>query len=201
MKWMISRHAGRWLACVVCLCIGAFVLLSIIGYWGGWGYVSVFAAMEQKNDAEIKNGLLLQTVHRLGVATPQEAAVLWADGVSERNGAMQYAAMIQPLRETYAAALSQTEPNWVTGVSSPWVDSYRMEWTNGAAGHPAVCITFLYVTSSGPMQEWQAELSLEQEGEYWRIASLQMDEDLLPFTGFQSMDQLAPKTQSSDSEP
>lgn len=56
--------------------------------------------------------------------SPADAAQKWADGVKTRNGALQYAALTPGLRDKMQADFEGFF--WVTGVSSPWVDSYEI---------------------------------------------------------------------------
>ena len=56
--------------------------------------------------------------------TPKEAAEKWAQGVKDRNGALQYAVLSPELKEQ---SLSDFEGfGWVTGVSSPWVEHFEI---------------------------------------------------------------------------
>lgn len=58
---------------------------------------------------------------------PQEpyiAAQLWAEGVKTRNGALQYAVMSTQLKPKYYGGFADL--GWVTGVSSPWIESYEV---------------------------------------------------------------------------
>jgi acid phosphatase class B len=55
---------------------------------------------------------------------PLTAAKTWAEGVKTRNGALQYAVMSSNLKKEYYAKF--VEANWSAGVSSPWVESYKV---------------------------------------------------------------------------
>lgn len=56
--------------------------------------------------------------------SPGEVANTWAKGVMTRNGALQYAVLCNDLQSKYKSAFESW--NWQTGVSSPWVDSYKI---------------------------------------------------------------------------
>lgn len=80
--------------------------------------------------------------------TPEEAASLWAEGVKQRNGVLQYVVMSTTLREQYRPVFEGY--NWVTGVSSPWVESYRVEKTSESPdGVYTFNVTFAMKTSTG----------------------------------------------------
>lgn len=56
--------------------------------------------------------------------TPEEVADTWAKGVKARNGAVQYALMSTDLKRKELSSFEAA--NWVTGTSSPWIESYDM---------------------------------------------------------------------------
>lgn len=55
-------------------------------------------------------------------ATPREAVEKWAEGVKERNGALQYAVLSPELKEQNLSGYESW--GWVTGASSPWIEHY-----------------------------------------------------------------------------
>lgn len=55
---------------------------------------------------------------------PYAAVKAWAEGVKTRNGALQYAVMSPKLKDLNYDGF--VELGWVTGVSSPWVESYEI---------------------------------------------------------------------------
>ena len=55
---------------------------------------------------------------------PLNVAKTWAEGVKMRNGALQYAVMDPELKGEYYGKF--VDSNWSTGVSSPWVDSFKV---------------------------------------------------------------------------
>lgn len=80
----------------------------------------------------------------------------WAAAVQKREGKMQYNLMSTALRkqvyETYR------ENHWVTGVSSPWVDSYSIK-----PGDYTAVVTYTYMTSDGFAGYYEQTLSLVKE--------------------------------------
>ena len=83
-----------------------------------------------------------------------ELATAWAEGVKNRDGKAQYALYTTALQETLHDAYAGL--NWVTGTSSPWVESYTVELTVSGA-----TVTFKYATSTGPAGEYDACLEFE----------------------------------------
>ena len=55
---------------------------------------------------------------------PYAAVKSWAEGVKIRDGAAQYAVMSQDLKDEYYPIF--VDLGWVTGTSSPWVESYEI---------------------------------------------------------------------------
>lgn len=184
MKIIMNRCSARWVAVVASAFLIGFVSCHSFACWRGHREESVLAQIEQKTEPEIKNEQLLSALNRLGPCDAVGAVKLWADGVKQRNAAMQYAALSAVLRGWYAKDLETTAPNWVTGVSSPWVEDYRVDWLESAGSEKRLQIHFFFVTSDGPAQEMRAELSLDKRGDNWYVTSLNLEEELVPYTGF-----------------
>lgn len=147
--------------------------------------VSVFTYMAEPNRYEVRNELLLQAMERFGANTPEEAADIWANGVSMRNGAAQYSVMSAALKKKYAMQLEETAPMWVTGVSSPWVSSYWTVWVQEPQeGRQIRQLMFMTESSAGPGPTYTVALKLEKEGGYWRISDIQADKGFEAYTGF-----------------
>ncbi|HWR24334.1 MAG TPA: hypothetical protein VN366_12730 [Feifaniaceae bacterium] len=148
--------------------------------------VSVFTYMAEPNRYEVRNELLLQAMERFGATAPEEAADIWANGVSMRNGAMQYSAMSAALKKKYAAQLEETAPMWVTGGSSPWISSYWTVWVQEPQeGRQVRQLMFMTESSAGPGPTYTAALTLVKFGDYWRITDVKTDEGFCAYTGFQ----------------
>lgn len=120
----------------------------------------------------------------LGVCSAEEVVDLWTRGLKERSAAMQYAVMDSKLKERYAAVLKKNAPDWVTGVSSPWVsDCSVFDISETAQGLKLYSLNVTTETSAGSAQTYLAVLVLEYDGSYWRIAALSLDEQLGVYTG------------------
>lgn len=79
----------------------------------------------KKQMLQIKANRMKDALEEIVVpGTPEEAVAIWARGVDERNAAIQYAVMSPELRAQNISTFD--ELNWVTGVSSPWVEDYQL---------------------------------------------------------------------------
>ncbi len=85
----------------------------------------------------------------LAPTTPKEAMEKWAQGVKERNGALQYAVLSPELKEQ---SFSDYESfGWVTGTSSPWVEHYEItKETKVGENAWEYEVRFELATSTGP---------------------------------------------------
>jgi hypothetical protein len=57
--------------------------------------------------------------------SPQDAANTWAKAIQTRNGALQFAILTPQLQNKMRKAYESC--NWVTGVSSPWIEKYTID--------------------------------------------------------------------------
>ena len=137
------------------------------------------------NVYQTKSELLMEAMRYVGVCSPEAAASLWAEGLKQRSAALQYAAMSDMLKEEYQKRLQTTAPNWVTGISSPWVDSYMIVSMKESGANSRIAeLTFTLVSSGSPSQTYNASLLLTEENGFWRVNGITMDEQLYSYTGF-----------------
>ncbi|HWS30625.1 MAG TPA: hypothetical protein VN512_11040 [Clostridia bacterium] len=175
-RFMASALIFFVLACFFAL---SFVLLkkdgearAVFSVWSGSAF-------------ETKNALLMDAMRFVGSCTPEDAAKTWAEGLVKRSAALQYAVMSDMLKAEYAKRLETTAPNWVTGVSSPWVESYTIEKLGEGSEKGKVAeLSFTLMTSTGEAGKYTASLLLAVENGFWRVAGISMDEALYPYTGF-----------------
>jgi len=81
--------------------------------------------------------------------------------------------------------LKENAPNWVTGVSSPWVSGYTVEQVRETAPDRRLyTLSIETQTSTGPAGEYRAVLSLREENGFWRIHDISADDELSVYTGF-----------------
>lgn len=185
MGIFFSQKAKRVGGIAAGACLLTLILLNAAGYFLDGKSISVFAAAAEINRYEVRSELLMEAVRRVGVCSPEDAARVWADGLKTRSAALQYSVMRLPLQNEYARQLEKTAPNWVTGVSSPWIDGYQIiRVEDPAQDCRIVKMRFFTETSTGPAGKYEAILTLKREDAFWRIAKISMDEGLYPYTGF-----------------
>ena len=100
-------------------------------------------------------------------SSEKEAVEMYADAVTSRNGAVQYGLLSDKLRKEKYSTLY--ELNFVTGTSSPWVDSYKISKT----GDYSYRIDFTLKTSvPDDVSTSTFDIKAEQVNESWRITSI-----------------------------
>lgn len=85
---------------------------------------SVKPAISTQSQAESEQRRIALLEKALTPQTAREAAQTWAKGVKTRNGALQFAVLSPELQAKMKA--NYVERNWITGVSSPWVENYKI---------------------------------------------------------------------------
>lgn len=110
--------------------------------------------------------------------TSKSAAFLWAEGVKKRNGVFQYAALNKPLKEKFKAA-AENKGSWVTGTSSPWVDSYEVKEKKVNESTWEYNIVFKAATSQDEVYTWNATLLISEEEGKWRIIDIKKNFDIM----------------------
>lgn len=189
MKIMVSKKVKHLALLFICLFISGLILLNVMGYFLDLEYVSVIAAMEEINKYEVRSRLLMQAMEEVGVCTPEKAAEVWAKGLITRNAAMQYSVMSEKLKEEYEKQLEENFPNWVTGVSSPWVENYEIVKTESTDKNTYIFHLRIFTkTSTGPAGEYKAILTVEYGNGFWRITKISADKELSVYTGFDPED-------------
>jgi hypothetical protein len=179
----------KMLTCLGYTAIAVWMAAAILGEFGlcGLNYINILAAFNQPqpNDFEVRSQLLMEAMNDVGVCCPRDAAQVWAEGLRNRSAALQYAVMNAPLKDEYARQLSETAPNWVTGISSPFISAYRIVSTETVSNTlQRIVLRFSLATSTGPVGEVLTVLDISMEGSYWRIENIDADEALYPYTKF-----------------
>jgi hypothetical protein len=143
------------------------------------------SSKHKRSENEIDNELLLEAVDSLGIYTPIEAAQVWGSGLKSRNAALQYSVMNDELKKKYKIELEKNAPNWVTGVSSPWIDSFSiLSIESPALDLYIVEILFFFSTSEGHYSSSKAFLSISRYDNFCKINKIAMEDFLYPYTGF-----------------
>jgi hypothetical protein len=108
----------------------------------------------------------------LAPASADEAVNAWADAVKNRNGAVQYSLLSSELKKQTLE--SYREMNWVTGVSSPWVESYQVsEGVSADDGSTVYDVTFALQTSSGDAGNGTVKVTVGRQDGNWPITGLE----------------------------
>lgn len=137
----------------------------------------------QVNPYKTRSELLMDAANYTGVITPEQAAEVWTQGLIRRSAALQYTVMTEQMKKKYAEQLDALRSNWVTGMSSPWVQGYTITKnvkTNEA--HAEIGLKIETVATASTPEYYNAKLWLTREGEFWRIERIRTDEDLYPYT-------------------
>ncbi|MBS4174389.1 hypothetical protein [Bacillus sp. FJAT-49736] len=99
--------------------------------------------------------------------TPALSANTWAKAVKDRNGALQYALFTD--KKKAASKKSLERSHWVTGVSSPWVESYRVSQIEKKDKSIDYKVEFDLYTSAGKVGIDEAILHLLKKDNQWYI--------------------------------
>ena len=162
---------------VIIIVLAAFLLNN--------GTMAVFTNSTELDNCRVRNLLLLQAIDEIGACNPQAAAEIWSSGLVKRSAALQYAVMSSELKAEYIKQLEENSPNWVTGIASPWVDSFKIIGVEHIGDNTSIfTIQFKLMTSTGPAGEYQAMLTVQKQGNYWRIIRISYDEALYPYILF-----------------
>lgn len=186
MKLVFSKHGKKLIVSMAAVCLLIVVLFNGIGYFFNCKYISVPAAVAQANKYEVRTELLLSAIDHVGVCTPQAAIQVWVDGMKSRNGAMQYSVMDEKLKKEYLKQLEQYNQYWVTGVSSPWIESYQIiNQTQLGNEQYLFQLTLSTATSTGFAGAYKAQVTVNRNDGFWQITKITADNGLYPYMGFQ----------------
>lgn len=167
-------------ACV-CLMLAAASVLALAGLISRQAAPAA-AAYDAR---QVKEAMLMAALDEVGACSAEDAVLLWAKGVKLRNAAMQYAALSRELKRQYSKAWERTAPEWVTGVSSPWISRYEIVGERREYGVYTYALELTAKTSTGTAGVYAAQLTVEKDGGFWRITRIDMDEALKAYTGDQ----------------
>jgi hypothetical protein len=111
-----------------------------------------------------------------------DVAEAWAEAVKARDGKAQYALMTKALQAMVHDEF--TGLNWVTGTSSPWVESYTVE-----EDESGVRVIFAYATSTGPSGSYYQDLTFETEDGALKISAISelQEESTAEFPAFPAL--------------
>lgn len=113
------------------------------------------------HELETKLKLYDEALKELNTSSPEETAIIYAKGVKGRNGVMQYSVMSDSLKEVYKEEM--WNEYWITGVSSPWVEDYRIVSKKRGFISYKITVKFNWATSAGSAGSTQEELTIAKE--------------------------------------
>lgn len=163
------------------------VIISIVVFYLLVNYVDIeeVATALNINKYEVRSEQLLDAVDKLGVCKCEDAVNTWSEGLRMRNAAIQFSVMTDKLKIEYLKQLETSFSNWVTGMSSPWIDSYKIIKTDKKTDKEyLVTVQFSTMTSTGPAGDYKAILTVTKVEDFWKISHITADEGLYPYTGF-----------------
>jgi hypothetical protein len=182
MKIISSNKAKQMSITTVIIVLLIIVLFSL---FANFIDIKAVATALNINKYEIRSDLLIAAMDNVGVCKPEDAAIVWSNGLKMRSAAMQYSVMTKKLKTEYAAQLEEGFSNWVTGMSSPWVDSFKIAKSDKLNDNIYTFnVVFSTMTSTGPAGDYNAKLNVIKEKDFWRISNIVMDNELYPYTGF-----------------
>lgn len=115
--------------------------------------------------------LFKESINEFGAASPEDAVDIWAKGVKTRNGALQYAVLSKSLKAKMEDSLNNT--SWITGASSPWIDSYKItEYKKINCITYKAIINFHLMTAKLDAGYVNAELTIEKSSKHWVISKI-----------------------------
>lgn len=184
MKIIFCKEVKRLVGIFICSMVFGVFLFNFIIYLYSPKHVSIFSALTKIDKYEVRNQLLMEAMNEIGVCSPEKAAEVWGNGLEIRSAAIQYSVMTQKLKSEYAQQLEESSPNWITGMSSPWIQKFEIIKTakpdeNNYIFH----LTFFTQSSTGLNGNHKAVITIIQEGEFWRISKIDADQGLYPYMG------------------
>lgn len=184
-KFDFPQKEKRSIFVVIALIFLDIMLLNAAVYYVYTANFGVYALSTEGNQYEVQNTLLLDAMKEVGVCSPAKAAQVWASGLMQRSAALQYAVLTQALQNEYAKQLEKSAPNWVTGISSPWVESFKIIRSDRPTDKRYVFeIRFSTLASTGPTGDYDATVTVDRQGDFWRISKIAADEQLYPYTRY-----------------
>lgn len=148
---------------------------------------SVSKAVAPDNECskyKVRYELLVDAMELVGVFSPDDTVAVWAKGLKTRNAAIQYSVMGHDLKKDFLRQLNENGSNWVTGMSSPWVESFQIINKEIQSKNKILFkLKIVTATSAGLADSYNALLTVCLENGFWRITNIRADEGLFPYMG------------------
>lgn len=108
----------------------------------------------------------------LGLEEPYATVKTWAEGVKTRDGKLQYSIMSQNLKDEYYPIFDAL--GWVTGVSSPWVESYEIAETHMPGDDSyRYKVVFTYTDSTKSCFSEIKYVTVRNHNNIWLVSSIE----------------------------
>lgn len=121
-----------------------------------------------------QNKLLKEALNEFGATTKEEAVRIYAQGVKQRSGALQYSVMCKKLKDKFEKDLNEAKNYaWVTGYSSPWVTKYDIVKTKEINKDKyLITIEFILNDSTGVFGKNMTDLEAQKQNGFWCISNI-----------------------------
>ncbi|ETO92369.1 hypothetical protein LOR_77c22240 [Legionella oakridgensis RV-2-2007] len=100
------------------------------------------------SESESNAARILMLEQALAPNSPSEVAALFAKATKARNCAVQFMLVSTSLKNKY----KESCPYWVSGTSSPWITSYRIDKFSNNKKSSRFKITYQWATAAGPFK-------------------------------------------------
>jgi len=136
-----------------------------------WKNNSVY--IEAKAEAEnVESDMRIRLLEQaLAPKDALSAVTTWAEAVKTRNGALEFAVMSPELREEKYSYFA--ELNWVTGTSSPWVESFRINEIYKSDELYRYEVILDYADSTGSVYTEKQFVTVEKFEDNWFVSSIE----------------------------
>jgi beta-lactamase regulating signal transducer with metallopeptidase domain len=128
------------------------------------------SAAPSPSPSEAASGSASPSPSQTALTAAIDTATAWATAVADRDGKAQYDLYTKEYQKEVYDELNGL--NWVTGTSSPWVESFTIK---DAAADSAV-VTFQTATSAGPAGDYAVTLTFTQEDGAMKISGVSKPE-------------------------
>lgn len=154
--------------------------ISTVAFAGSLNGTKNSTVTETSSVQEVEKSSLEEQLEMLEMGIvpthPDETVEIWAKAVKQRNGALQYALMTKEAKASVKNAFEKF--HWVTGVSSPWVESFKVINKKEQKDKTFIYeVEFRLATSTGYAGKDYATLMVGKNGDQWFIEKIKATSD------------------------
>ncbi|TJY41308.1 copper amine oxidase N-terminal domain-containing protein [Cohnella pontilimi] len=137
----------------------------------GWNQETRTVTIDRPNSGSDQRQIELLN-QWVAAKSPEGAVQTWAEAIKNRNGAVQFAMLAPDLQKKTRKQFESL--NWVTGVSSPWVDSFTVS-NDGKTGQDQLSYSVLFklATSTGSAGEGTLKATVRKSDDTWSLIGIQ----------------------------